>query len=71
MPSEEVFMNVLLMLACYLYILFMIFIASKMDKLLHFSHKASRKFLHAMIGNLPFVVPFFTAAVYPVFPVPL
>jgi hypothetical protein len=25
-----------------------------------------RKFLHAMIGNLPFVIPFFTSNVYPV-----
>ena len=32
----------------------------------HISGKASRKFLHAMIGNLPFAIPFFTSNAYPV-----
>lgn len=62
----EVFMNVLLMLLCYAYILFIIFVSSRVDKVLHISRKASRKFLHAMIGNLPFIIPFFTANIYPV-----
>ena len=66
MSSKEVFLNVLLMLLCYVYILFIIFVSSKMDKLLHISQKASRKFLHAMIGNLPFIIPFFTSNIYPV-----
>jgi phytol kinase len=66
MFSKEVFLNVLLMLLCYVYILFIIFVSSKMDKLLHISQKASRKFLHAMIGNLPFIIPFFTSNIYPV-----
>jgi dolichol kinase len=66
MIGEEVLMNVLLMLLCYAYILFIIFVSSKMDKILHISRKASRKFLHAMIGNLPFIIPFFTANIYPV-----
>lgn len=66
MFSKEVFTNVLLMLLCYVYILFIIFVSSKIDKLLHISQKASRKFLHAMIGNLPFIIPFFTSNIYPV-----
>jgi dolichol kinase len=66
MIGEEVFMNVLLMLLCYAYIMFVIFASSRMDKILHISRKASRKFLHAMIGNLPFIIPFFTANIYPV-----
>ncbi len=66
MFGKEVFLNVLLMILCYVYILFIIFVSSKMDKLLHISQKASRKFLHAMIGNLPFIIPFFTANIYPV-----
>jgi len=66
MFNETVFANVFLMLLCYIYILLIIFVSSKMDKLLHISQKASRKFLHAMIGNLPFVIPFFTANIYPV-----
>ncbi len=66
MFTKEVFVNVLLMLLCYVYILFIIFVSSKMDKLLHISQKTSRKFLHAMIGNLPFIIPFFTSNIYPV-----
>ena len=66
MLGEEVFMNVLLISFCYVYILFIIFVSSKMSTLLHISKKASRKFLHAMIGNLPFIIPFFTSDIYPV-----
>jgi len=66
MFDKELFANLLLMILCYVYILFIIFVSSKMDKLLRLSQKASRKFLHAMIGNLPFVIPFFTSNIYPV-----
>ena len=65
MSSEDVTRNVFLMLLCYAYILFIIVISSKMPTILHVSQKASRKFLHAMIGNLPFVIPFFTANIFP------
>lgn len=63
---DEVLANVLLVLLCYVYIIIMILASSKLDKLLHISKKASRKFLHVMIGNLPFVIPFFTSNIYPV-----
>jgi len=66
MFNNEVFANVILMVLCYVYILFIIFVLGKMDKLFHISPKASRKFLHAMIGNLPFIIPFFTSNIYPV-----
>jgi dolichol kinase len=66
MVSKELFVNFILMILCYVYILFIILVSSKMDKFLHISQKASRKFLHAMIGNLPFIIPFFTANIYPV-----
>jgi len=65
MLNGEVFTNILLMLLCYFYIVLIILVSSKMDKHLHISQKASRKFLHAMIGNLPFIIPFFTANIYP------
>ncbi len=65
MQSAETVANVSLMLLCYIYILFMILVSSKVPKLWHVSSKASRKFLHAMIGNLPFIIPFFTASIYP------
>jgi dolichol kinase len=65
MISDEVFANVLLMLLCYFYILLVIFVSGKMDKALGISRKTSRKFLHIMIGNLPFIIPFFTSNIYP------
>jgi len=54
------------MLLCYVYILFMIFVSSGIDRLRNVSHVISRKFLHAMIGNLVFIIPFFTSHFYPV-----
>lgn len=45
-------MNVLLVFLCYVYVLLVIVVSSRMDKILHISRKASRKFLQAMIGNL-------------------
>ena len=66
MFDNEVFANVILIVLCYVYILFIIFVSGKMDRFLHISQKASRKFLHIMIGNLPFIIPFFTENIYPV-----
>ncbi|MEM3626917.1 MAG: phosphatidate cytidylyltransferase [Candidatus Bathyarchaeia archaeon] len=66
MAIGEVSLNILLMVLCYAYILFIIFISSKMERLLGISRKISRKFLHVMIGNFPFIIPFFTANIFPV-----
>lgn len=63
--SDEVLANVLLMLGCYAYVLFIILLSERMSASLHVSQKSSRKFLHAMIGNLPFIIPFFTVSIYP------
>jgi len=65
MIFDEVFINVLLMLLCYFYILLVIFVSGRIDKVLGVSRKTSRKFLHIMIGNLPFIIPFFTSNIYP------
>ncbi len=65
MSSEDVTRNVSLMLLCYAYIIVIIVISGRMTRTFHISPKASRKFLHAMIGNLPFVIPFFTVSIYP------
>ena len=54
----------LLFVACYGYVVAMIVIASKLPSL-GFSQSGSRKFLHAMIGNLPFVIPLFSWAFSP------
>lgn len=66
MVNNEILVNILLMLLCYVYVVFIIFVTSKMDKILQISQKIARKFLHAMIGNLPFIIPFFTSKIYPV-----
>ena len=53
------------MIFCYIYVFFIIFVSSELRKRFQVSKKTSRKFLHIMIGNLPFVVPFFTSHIYP------
>lgn len=65
MSIGEISANILLMILCYVYILILIFASSKMNRLRHISRKSSRKFLHIMIGNLPFVIPFFTVNIFP------
>ena len=49
----------LLMALCYGYVLLMIFVSERLGRVTNVSRKAARKFLHAMIGNLTFVIPFF------------
>jgi dolichol kinase len=65
MFNAEVSWNLLLMLLCYGYVILIVSVSGKLPTALHVSQKASRKFLHAMIGNLPFVIPFFTSNIYP------
>ena len=57
--------NVLLLLACYAYILLVILVAARSRSFLGTSAKFSRKFLHVMIGNLPFIIPFFSLTKFP------
>ena len=56
--------NLLIMAACYMYIILVIFIASYLKRGT-LSPKTSRKFLHAMIGNLPLLMPYFTQSIFP------
>jgi dolichol kinase len=65
MSNSDVISNVSLVLLCYAYVVLVIFISGKLPQLVRTSSKASRKFLHAMIGNLVFVIPFFTWSIYP------
>jgi dolichol kinase len=65
MLNEEIPANILLMFLCYTYVLLIILVSSKMEGPLHISRKTSRKFLHIMIGNLTFVIPFFTLSIFP------
>jgi phytol kinase len=58
--------NLLVMAACYLYVVFIILFSGALKRADIISPTFSRKFLHAMIGNLPFIMPYFTDAIYPV-----
>ncbi|MBS7637928.1 hypothetical protein KEJ49_03425, partial [Candidatus Bathyarchaeota archaeon] len=49
---------------CYTYILAIIFVSGRMIKF-KISRRFSRKFLHVMIGNLSFIIPFFTYNTFP------
>ena len=53
------------MLLCYAYVLVVIVLSGKIDTILDISRKNARKFLHVMIGNLPFIIPFFTLTIFP------
>ncbi|MDH5481905.1 MAG: phosphatidate cytidylyltransferase [Candidatus Bathyarchaeota archaeon] len=65
MFNNEIFLNLFLMLLCYAYTLLIIFVSSKLDNFFSVSRKVPRKFLHIMIGNLLFVIPFFTYNSFP------
>jgi phytol kinase len=61
--SVEVLANLGLLALCYLYIVVMIVISIKLgDKLLV---SIRRKFLHILIGNFVFIIPFFTLTTFP------
>ncbi|HUS79309.1 MAG TPA: SEC59/DGK1/VTE5 family protein [Patescibacteria group bacterium] len=53
-------MDLLLMAVCYGYVVLTILISDRLSDHAGVSRKSSRKFLHAMIGNLPLVIPFFS-----------
>jgi phytol kinase len=65
MLAGDIFRDCLLMGLCYGYIASLILVSGMMAGHLNISQRASRKFLHAMIGNLPFVIPFFTMRTAP------
>jgi len=65
MLASEVLANALIMLGCYLYIVIVILVSGRLYKLRGISPKTSRKFLHVMIGNLPFIIPFFSSPIFP------
>ncbi len=63
MFDAEAFGNLALLVLCYGYILFVIFVTGRIGRGL--SRNSSRKFLHIMIGNLPFLIPFFSYNKFP------
>ena len=56
--NSEIILNMTLLIICYTYILFTIVIAVKMGHRL--PKNSRRKFLHIMIGNFVYIIPFFT-----------
>jgi len=65
MAETDLLPNFLLLFGCYAYVLVIITVSSRFASLSGGSPKLSRKFLHIMIGNLPFVIPFFTLTSFP------
>jgi dolichol kinase len=63
MLNAEAWANLALLGSCYGYILIVIFVTGKIGRGL--SRNSSRKFLHIMIGNLPFLIPFFSYNTFP------
>jgi phytol kinase len=65
--EPQLLFNVELLCSCYLYVITIILIASKIKD--RVPSNFSRKFLHIMIGNFIFIIPFFTLTAFPlVFP---
>lgn len=63
MFDAEAWKNLALLGLCYVYILMVIFFTGRIGRGL--SKNSSRKFLHIMIGNLPFLIPFFSYNKFP------
>lgn len=63
MTEAQLLFNLGLLSLCYLYVFLIIIVASKLKNRL--PSNLSRKFLHVMIGNLIFIIPFFTLTTFP------
>ena len=61
----DVWANLPVMLACYGYIVALIVLAGRLNIHPAVPRGVSRKLLHAMIGNLPFIMPYFTDSLFP------
>jgi phytol kinase len=64
--NQTLLANLILVLFSYLYIISMIFVAKRTEKILNWSQKTSRKVLHILIGNFPFIIPFFSESIFPI-----
>ncbi len=61
--NTEIISNSVLLTLCYLYIVAIIVIAVKIGA--RFPTNLMRKFLHVMIGNFVYIIPFFTFTTFP------
>ena len=65
MSVDKWVVDIILLAVCYVYVFVVILVSGETFKHFGFSVKNSRKFLHIMIGNLLFVIPFFTLNIFP------
>jgi dolichol kinase len=65
MLGNDLVANSELLAICYAYVLLVMAATAKLDSFFGVSRKLARKFLHMMIGNLPFFIPFFTFDSFP------
>jgi phytol kinase len=65
MFDYELAINVVLLVVAYAYVSVCILLSGKASRLFGFSSKSSRKLLHILIGNLPFLIPLFTLTAFP------
>ncbi len=65
MFDYELPLNIALLATCYGYVSISILLSGKASQLFGFSVKSSRKLLHILIGNLPFIIPLFTLNTFP------
>jgi len=63
MFDAETWANLALLGLCYVYVFAIILVTGRVGRGL--SRNSSRKFLHIMIGNLPFLIPFFSYNKFP------
>ena len=61
--NTEIITNSVLLILCYLYIVAIILIAVRIEH--RFPKNLKRKFLHIMIGNFVYIIPFFTFTTFP------
>jgi phytol kinase len=61
--NAEIITNSVLLLLCYLYVVVIIVVAIRIGA--RFQTSLMRKFLHIMIGNFVYVIPFFTFTTFP------
>ena len=62
--NAEIITNLVLLILCYIYIAAIIFITARISH--KFPKNLKRKFLHIMIGNFVYIIPFFTFTTFPV-----
>jgi len=64
--EQQLSTNLAVTFLSYGYILLMILISDRTEKAFKWSRRASRKLLHILIGNFPFIILFFSESIFPV-----